>query len=99
MKTPKIYADFHNCDSQGRVRLNSVGTLEDLACQQVQLREGLAVSLYADDANEFGQPDELRVEGTVAYSKDESCWVAVIDWNAVHHASEETVAPVGSPKR
>jgi hypothetical protein len=98
MKNPRVYADFHNCDSQGRVRLNTVGTLEDLARQQVQLRDGLALALYADDANDLDQPDELRADGIVAYSEDERCWVAVIDWNAVHHASEEMVEPVGPPK-
>ena len=41
MVMPKIYADFHNADSQGRLRLNCVGTTDDLARQQVELRKGL----------------------------------------------------------
>lgn len=42
MPQPKIYADFQNADRAGRVRLNWVGTVEDLTRLQVLLREGLA---------------------------------------------------------
>ena len=38
-------------------------------------------------ADEQGQPDELRVEGVVHYDPDGHCWVATIDWAAIHHAS------------
>ena len=30
MVKPKVYADFHNADANGRLRLNCVGTVEDL---------------------------------------------------------------------
>ena len=40
--------DFHNGDSQGRLRLNCLGTVEDLAEQGTPLREGLLLTLYAD---------------------------------------------------
>jgi hypothetical protein len=104
MVKPKIYADFHNADAQGRLRLNCVGTLEDLARQQVALREGLVLTLYADDADDAGQPDELLVDGVVAYSETERTWVAAIDWTAIRHASDSphaqangTDAPVSVP--
>lgn len=85
MAKPKIYADFHNADTKGRLRLNCIGTVEDLSRQQVELREGLLVSLYSDDVNAQGQLDELLVDGVAAYSTEERCWVAVIDWAAIHH--------------
>jgi len=88
MAKPKIYADFHNADPHGRLRLNCAGTAEDLARQQVQLREGLLLTLYADDLDDQGQPDELLVDGVVSFSVDENCWVAAIDWSAIRHASE-----------
>lgn len=91
MSKPKIYADFHNADPQGRLRLNCVGTTEDLARQHVQLREGMLLTLYSDDLDDQGQPDELLVEGTVSFSEDEHCWVAAIDWSAIRHASEGEV--------
>jgi hypothetical protein len=33
-----VFVDFHNADEQGRLRLNCVGTIEDLAQQQAGLR-------------------------------------------------------------
>jgi hypothetical protein len=65
---PRIYADFHNANASGRVRLNSVGTAEDLARQGITLREGMPLTLYLDDLDAKGQPDELRVDGVVSYS-------------------------------
>ena|ERR1700733_1821846 len=88
MTKPKVYADFHNADSEGRVRLNRNGTLEDLSRQQVELHEGLVLTLYSDDVDEKGQLDELLVDGVVSFSAGEACWVATIDWTAIHHASD-----------
>jgi hypothetical protein len=74
MNHPKVFADFHNADAKGRLRLNCIGTVEDLAQQQIVLRDGLSLTLYSED---------LEVEGVVQYSTDENVWVAVIDWNAI----------------
>jgi hypothetical protein len=93
MAQPKVYADFHNADTHGRVRLNCAGTLEDVARQQVVLGEGLRLTLYADDLDDKGRPDELLAEGVVTYSTEERCWVAVIDWSAIHHASDDQRTP------
>jgi hypothetical protein len=89
MANPKIYADFHNTDSSGRVRLNCCGTVEDLAKQHVELREGLVLTLYSDDTDDLGHADELLVDGNVVYSEAERCWVAAIDWSSIHHASSD----------
>lgn len=74
MSNLKVYADFQNADRQGRVRLNCVGTVEDLAQHQIVLQEGLVLTLYSE---------ELEAEGRVHYSTDERLWVAVIDWDAI----------------
>src|SRR5262245_16713657 len=89
MVKPRIYADFHNADPQGRLRLNCVGTLEDLSRQGVELRDGLLLTLYADDLDGRGQPDDLLADGIVSFSQEEHCWVATIDWAAVRHASDD----------
>ena len=89
MVKPKIYADFHNADTEGRLRLNCIGTIEDLAEQQVELREGMLLTLYADDLDDKGQLDELLVDGVVSFSEEEHCWVAAIDWTAIRHASDD----------
>ena len=87
---PEIYADFHNADSQGRVRLNCVGTVNDLSRQQVQLREGLDVLLYSDDADSSGNATRLVAEGEVVYSQDEQCWVATIDWQQIRREASNS---------
>jgi hypothetical protein len=91
MVKPKVYADFHNADASGRLRLNCVGTIEDLARQGIALREGMPLTLYMDDLDAKGQLDELLVDGVVSFSAEEHCWVAAIDWSAVHHASQEQI--------
>ena len=54
--------------------MNSAGTIKDLSCQKVTLREGLSLTLYSED---------LEVDGRVRYSAEERVWVAAIDWNAI----------------
>lgn len=97
---PRVYADFHNADSQGRVRLNCSGTLEDLSRQHIELRDGLRLTLYADDLDAEGQLDELLADGVVTYSADEHCWVASVDWSAIRHTSENRTpnAPMASTR-
>lgn len=82
MKKPRVFADFHNADVKGRVRLNCTGTEEDLACQKISLQEGQSLILYSED---------LEVDGVVRYSEKENLWVAVIDWDAIRE-----IAPVAS---
>jgi hypothetical protein len=89
MPHTRVYADFHNIDDANRLRLTCAGTLDDLTRQGLQLYEGLVLTCYSDDADDQGQPDELRVEGVVHYAPDSQCWVASIDWAAIRHASEE----------
>ena len=92
MTRPRVYADFQNIDEANRLRLTCAGTLQDLARHGLQWHEGLVLTFYSDDADDHGQPDELRVEGVVHYDPDGRCWVAIIDWAALHHASEEKTA-------
>ena len=74
MNKPRVFADFHNADAKGRVRLNCVGTVRDLACQKIFLTEGQSLILYSEN---------LEVDGVVRYSPKENLWVAVIDWDAI----------------
>ena len=74
MPKPRVFADFHNADTLGRLRLNCAGTIHDLSEQGVQLREGLELVVYGE---------ELEVPGLARFSGDEHGWVAVIDWDAI----------------
>ena len=98
MIKPKVYADFHNADGNGRLRLNCVGTIEDLAQQGILLRDGMPLTFYSDDLDSKGQLDELLVDGVVSFSEEEHCWVAAIDWSAIHHASEGQITPANGPQ-
>ena len=89
MAPPRVYADFQNINEANRLRLTCAGTLQDLAHHGLQLHDGLVLTFYSDDADDHGQPDELRVEGVVHYDPAGQCWVATIDWAAIRHASEE----------
>jgi hypothetical protein len=68
----KLSVDFNNADTEGKVRLNTVGTFRDLKTNNVKLENGLKVLLYDDD---------LEALGIVEFSENESIWVAKIDWN------------------
>jgi hypothetical protein len=89
MANPRVYADFQNLDDENRLRLTCAGTLRDLERHGIELREGIVLTLYTDDANDEGRPDELLAEGVVHYDTTEECWVAAIDWQAARHASGE----------
>ena len=82
MKYPRIFADFHNADEQGRLRLNCVGTIEDLSRQNIKLEDGQLLALY---------DEELEVDGMVQYSQEESLWVAVIDWKQIRKVEDMLV--------
>ena len=74
MNKVRVFADFHNADVKGRVRLNCAGTVEDLKRQGIVLRDGQSLIIYSE---------ELEVEGVVHYSEEEKLWTAAIDWNAI----------------
>ena len=72
----KIFADFNNADSLGRLRLICRGTADDLQQNNIELREGLSL-IFTDD-------DELEAEGIVTYSETEKIWVGIIDWKKIN---------------
>jgi hypothetical protein len=88
MAYPRVYADFQNLDDANRLRLTCAGTKQDLQRLGITLREGLMLTLYADDADDAGQTDELLADGVVQYDEGAKCWVAAIDWSALYHASD-----------
>lgn len=91
MPLPRVYVDFHNLDEFNCIRLTCTGTIADLERLGIRLHEGLALRLYTDDADDNGNPDDLFADAIVQFNKEEQCWVAAIDWRALHHASENTL--------
>jgi hypothetical protein len=82
MSLSRVFVDFHNADEQGRLRLNCIGTIEDLARQQAELENGQQLTLYSED---------LEVDGVVQFSEDEKVWVATIDWNQIRQIEQLAV--------
>ncbi|MGI2905281.1 hypothetical protein [Tolypothrix sp. VBCCA 56010] len=82
MQKSKVFVDFHNADVQGRLRLNCIGTIEDLAHQKIWLQNGQEITLYSED---------LEVDGIVQYSTTENLWVAVIDWDNIKEKQDVLV--------
>jgi hypothetical protein len=82
MSLSRVFVDFHNADEQGRLRLNCIGTIEDLARQQAELENGQQLTLYSED---------LEVDGVVQFSEDEKVWVATIDWNQIRQVEQLVV--------
>jgi hypothetical protein len=74
MNKLRVFADFHNADAQGRLRLNCTGTIQDLARQKIWLQDGQELILYSED---------LEVEGVVQYSNEENLWVGIINWDDI----------------
>ena len=82
MNKPKVFADFHNADAKGRVRLNCAGTEADIKRQKIVLQDGQPLIIYSE---------ELEAAGVVHYSEEERLWTAVIDWSAIQEV--EPVIP------
>jgi hypothetical protein len=78
MTKPVVFADFNNADSGGRLRLNCVGTIQDLTRLGLCLQEGLELTLH---------DEEVQAEGEVHFSDAERIWVATIDWESIRQAS------------
>ncbi|ALB39948.1 hypothetical protein AA650_05240 [Anabaena sp. WA102] len=61
------------------MRLNCIGTIEDLARQKIELQDAQILTFYSED---------LEVEGMVKHSPEENIWVAVIDWDNIRQVED-----------
>ncbi len=86
---PRIYADFLKRDDLGRVLLTTRGTQEGLAAAGTALAEGQRLLLYADDALDDGERDDLIARATVCYDREADRWVAELQQEPIHESSAE----------
>jgi hypothetical protein len=93
MSSHRIWVDFMKTDDLRRLVLTTLGTLADLRKHQIELREGLRLGVFGDDADDEGRPDNLLVDGTVRFDEGAGRWVLEIDWSAIRHESD--VQPPG----
>jgi hypothetical protein len=75
----RLFADFQNAAPNGRVRLNTVGTFEDLERLGIELENGMQVILE--------DRESLVGAGTVLWEPGEG-WVADVDWDRVESVGE-----------
>ncbi len=66
----RIYGDFHNMDSAGRVRLNVRGSLGDLSRAHDSIANGSRVLVYDED---------LEADAVAEWSQQEAIWVARLE--------------------
>ena len=74
----RIYADFNSCDEQGRVWLNTVGSLADIKKYEDSLKEGMKAIFY--------MTDEFEVSEVLAY---EQTWLGIPDFGTIHYYNSE----------
>jgi hypothetical protein len=85
MNHPKVFADFQNSDEQGRLRLNCIGTIEDLSRQGTQLIPGGKLLIYSE---------ELEADAVIEYSDQEKIWVASINWEQIREVVEVSTSSI-----
>ncbi|WAS92503.1 hypothetical protein [Nannocystis punicea] len=74
----RIYADFNNLDEQGRVRLNNIGSLEDLERARHTIMNGFQVVLVA--------PADFEVQALLVH---DGIWRAVPDWSTMRRLAPD----------
>jgi hypothetical protein len=84
----RIWVDFLKTDDAGRLLLTARGTIADLEREGLQLREGLKLSVYSDDADDAGKPDDLVATGIVRRDERVGRWVLELDRTTLGHRSE-----------
>ncbi len=80
----RIYADFNNQDEEGRVWLNTPGSLPDIERQKDLLHPGSSIVLYTDDN------DYIEVPAVLVYHEKYKVWLA--DWS--RYRDDQISSPV-----
>jgi hypothetical protein len=89
----RIYADLMKSGgSRGSARgviLTCRGTHEDLHKHDIQFEEGKTYSFWMDDGDDEGKSDPLYFDGIVEYDHKAGHWVAWVNWETIHSASDK----------
>jgi hypothetical protein len=94
---PRVFVDFHNSDRQGRVRLNTVGTVQDLNRLGVVLREGTEILLYSYEVETDGLLTPQRKDYGWQSSIRTTCEICPVIGNRVGRVPQMTAACRGAP--
>jgi hypothetical protein len=83
----KLRADF-NSNSKNGLHLICKGTIDDLARQKIELKDGMKLLIWDEDVDDNNIPDKLIAEAIAKYNHIEQCWEAVFEWGKVRHESD-----------
>ena len=83
----KVWADF-NASSKNGLFLNCKGTIDDLARQKIELKDGMELLLWDEDLDENNNPDNLIVQAIAKYNNKLKIWEGVFDWEKMRHESD-----------
>lgn len=92
MNSPKLRGDFNGLFDE-ILCLSHSDTCLDENGMEVQLREGLIVTAFEEDADEHGNRDDIIARGMVEPAPDwlrshGSKWILRVDENGVRHESD-----------
>jgi hypothetical protein len=79
MSRPIFYVDFNEMVDANTVLLSVENTKVDASGVTVQLHEGMLISVYMDDLDEYGKIDDLVANGTVVQNTIEG-WGSHVKW-------------------
>jgi hypothetical protein len=93
MTKPMLYVDFNEMLEPNLVLLSATDAKTASNGTVVLLSDGLKVSVYMDDTNEHGHPDNLVATGVVEVNQSTGWgahvkWCCRIDTNGIRHQSE-----------
>lgn len=88
LPTPPIWVDFTARDNRSRVPLDYPGTAADLSHYDLELHDGMSITLYTHDATETADPDDLVTRGTVERDDEAQRWFVTFDWRSLVHVSD-----------
>ena len=75
-------------DYENRYPLVCQGTIKDLNENKIVLEEGMKLIFYNEDEDENGNRDDLVVEGTIEYDKENEIYAARIVWEDIKNISQ-----------
>ncbi len=78
----RIWVDFNNKDEDNNVRLNCLGTIEQIESEAIPMVEGQKVVVFCDDDYE----EIMEVEGILKQvitppPFQQKIWIAVVNWD------------------
>jgi hypothetical protein len=76
-RIPRVFADFQNADSDGRLRFNTAGAERDIRASRLELEVGMILELT---------DGELTATGVVEAPGPEGVWRLKIDWEKIDSA-------------